>query len=170
MHRSILAAAALVAMGAAQAQTRTYVTFAGKNDDLPKLGLPGVTVDVFGPRIEESAAVREEIGRELTQTVHTRAVAPGEAGDYALAVTLSTALSGLPSGTVPFEAVLRSTEGKTLWRVEGRTELDKAGAGAEALTSIGRNVVAALVHDGWLAPRYDPDDPPPAAPTIRRDD
>jgi len=85
-------------------------------------------------------------------------------------VTLSTALSGLPSGTVPFEAVLRSAEGKTLWRVEGRTELDKAGAGAEALTSIGRNVVAALVHDGWLAPRYDPDDPPPAAPTIRRDD
>jgi len=36
------------------------------------------------------------------------------------------------------------------------------------MTSIGRNVVAALIHDGWVAPRYDPDDPPPPPPTIRR--
>jgi hypothetical protein len=69
---------------------------------------------------------------------------------------------------VPFEAVLRSTEGKTIWRVDGRTEIEKAGVEVEALTSIGRNVVSALIHDGWLAPRYDPEDPPPAPPTIRR--
>jgi hypothetical protein len=168
MNRTLLATAALLAMTAAHAQTRTYVTFAGKNDDLPKLGLPGITVEVFGPRVEESTAVREEISRELTKTVHTRAVVPGETGDYALAVTLATSLAGLQAGTVPFEAVLRSAEGKTLWRVEGRAEVEKTGVAPEAMTSIGRNVVAALIHDGWVAPRYDPDDPPPPPPTIRR--
>jgi hypothetical protein len=168
MHRSFLAAAALVAIGTAHAQTRTYVTFAGKNDVLPKLGLPGITVEVFGPRVEDSAAVLGEIARELATTVHTRPLAKGEAGDYALAVTLQAPVSGVASGTVPFEAVLRSTEGKTIWRVDGRTEIEKAGVEVEALTSIGRNVVSALIHDGWLAPRYDPEDPPPAPPTIRR--
>ena len=168
MHRTALAAVALVAIGTAHAQTRTYVTFAGKNDDLPKLGMPGITVEVFGPRVEESAAVKDEISVELTRTVHTRQVAAGEAGDYALAVTLSTAFSGLESGNVPFEAVLRSAEGKTLWRIEGHTEVEKAGATSDGLTSIGRNVVSALIHDGWVAPKYDPDNPPPAAPTIRR--
>ena len=167
MHRTLLAAAALVVMSAAHAQTRTYVTFAGKNDDLPKLGMPGITVEVFGPRVEESAAVKGEIAAELDRTVHTRKVAAGEAGDYALAVTLATAFSGLDTGNVPFEAVLRSAEGKTLWRIEGHTEVDKAGA-SDGPTSIGRNVVSALIHDGWVAPRYDPDNPPPAPPTIRR--
>jgi hypothetical protein len=168
MHRTLLAAAALVAMTAAHAQTRTYVTFAGKNDDLPKLGMPGITVEVFGPRVEESAAVKDEIALELDRTVHTRKVAAGETGDYALAVTLSTAFSGLDTGNVPFEAVLRSAEGKTLWRIEGHTEVEKAGGATDGLTSIGRNVVSALIHDGWVAPRYDPDNPPPAPPTIRR--
>jgi hypothetical protein len=167
MNRSLLATAALIAMTTAHAQTRTYVTFAGKNDDLPKLGMPGITVEVFGPKVEESVAVREEIALELTKTVHTREVAKGETGDYALAVTLATTLAG-HSGTVPFEAVLRSAEGKTLWRVEGRAEVEQTGVAPEAMTSIGRNVVAALIHDGWVAPRYDPDNPPPPPPTIRR--
>ena len=47
-------------------------------------------------------------------------------------------------------------------------EVEKTGVAPEAMTSIGRNVVAALIHDGWVAPRYDPDDPPPPPPTIRR--
>ena len=167
-HRAFLAAAALVAVGTAHAQTRTYVTFAGKNDDLPKLGLPGITVEVFGPRVGESATVRTEIARVLTDTVHTRPIAAGETGDYALAVTIAAPVSGAGPTTVPFEAVLKTADGRTLWRVAGRTEVEQAGVDAEALASIARNVVSALIHDGWVSPRYNPEDPPPAPPTIRR--
>jgi hypothetical protein len=168
-YRTLLAAFIVLAVSAsANAQPRTYVNFAGKNDDLPKLGLPGITVEVFGPRVEESSAVRTEISRVLTDTVHTRPVAGGEAGDYALAVTLAAVVKGAGATTVPFEAVLKARDGKTLWRVDGRTELGQAGEDTEALVSIARNVVSALVHDGWVAPRYNPEDPPPAPPTIRR--
>ena len=168
MNRFLLAAAVLLALDGVSAQTRTYVSFAGKNDDIPKLGRPGITVEVFGPRVEESAAVRGEIARALEKTVHTRAVPEGEAGDYALAVTLAAPLAPGEACTIPFEASLRS-QGMTIWRVEGRAEVETAAAeGLDPFVSIGRNVVAALVHDGWLSPRYDPDDPPPAAPTIRR--
>ena len=158
----------IAAVTAAHAQTRTYVNFAGKNDDLPKLGLPGITVEVFGPRVEESAAVRTEISKVLTDTIHTRPVSAGEAGDYALAVTLAAPVKGAGPTTVPFEAVLKARDGKTLWRVDGRTEVEQANVEAEALASIARNVVSALVHDGWVAPRYDPENPPPVPPTIRR--
>ena len=168
MHRTVLAAAAILALGAAQAQSRTYVKFAGKNDELPKLGLPGITVEVFGPRVEDSSAVRAEIARALSETVHTCAVLQGEAGDYSLSVTLASALAGLGAGTIPFEAVLTGADGKTLWRVEGHTELEGGGGAAEPLLSIGRTVVSALIHDGWVAPRYDPANPPPTPPTIRR--
>ena len=168
-HPTLLTASIVLAVSAAaHAQPRTYVNFAGKSDDLPKLGLPGITVEVFGPRVEESASVRTEISRVLNDTVHTRPVSTDETGDYALAVTLAAVAKGAGATTIPFEAVLKSRDGKTLWRVDGRTELGQAGEDAEALVSIARNVVSALVHDGWVAPRYNPEDPPPAPPTIRR--
>ena len=168
MSRTLLAAIALTVVTAAQAQSRTYVSFAGRNDELPKLGLPGISVKVFGPRVAESELVRAEIARVLGETVHTRPLAEGDVADYALAVTLATALENLGAGTIPFEAILTSADGKRLWRVEGRTEVDRSDVEPQPLVSIARNVVAALVHDGWVTNRYDPEDPPPAPPTIRR--
>lgn len=167
-HLPLLAAITLLTVSAAHAQTRTFVNFAGKNDELPKLGLPGITVEVFGPRVDESTAVRTEIGKVLTDTIHTRPVAAGEIGDYALAVTLAAPIVGAGPTTVPFEAVLKTRDGQTLWRIDGRTEVEKGGVEPEVMASIARNVVSALIHDGWVQPRYDPDDPPPAPPSIRR--
>ena len=28
-------------------------------------------------------------------------------------------------------------------------------------------LISALIHDGWIQPRYDPDNPPPPPPVIR---
>ena len=36
----------------------------------------------------------------------------------------------------------------------------------DRFAGIGRNVVSALIHDGWVQPRYDSDNPPPQPPRV----
>ena len=72
-----------------------------------------------------------------------------------------------PVVEVPFSAELTGARGERVWRVEGRTEVADEVVGHSAFIGIARNVVAALLHDGWVAQRIDPDDPPPPAPEIR---
>ncbi len=165
----VLAALALAAWGTAAAAApapRTTISLAGRDDSTPKLGLPGVGVTVEAR--SGGAAVAGELRRELARLVHTRALAPGEPGDYTLTVKLEDPDVTTGVTTHRFEAVLAGGAGETLWRVDGRSEISGPPDPA-VFDSIARNVVSALIHDGWVAPRYDPDDPPPPPPTIRND-
>ena len=68
---------------------------------------------------------------------------------------------------IRFVAVLDSSRGERLWRVEGRSEAEARSFDGPVLVDIARNVVSALIHDGWVQPRYDPGNPPPQPPTVR---
>jgi hypothetical protein len=160
-------AVAIALSGAADAEPRIEVTLAGRDDALPKLGRPGITVRVEGTSAGGATVIKDEISRELAQQVHTRPLAKDEAGDYALEVILEEPRLIDTAVTAPFSAVLKSSRGQRLWRIEGRSEVEGQILDAAVFSGIARNVVSALVHDGWLQPRYDPDNPPPQAPRIR---
>ena len=162
-------AAAIVLAGTAQAETQTYVSLAGRDDAIPKLGRPAIALSVDSPDGEDASYLAKELSRELAQQVHTRHLAPGETGDYDLVVTVEPARVDGPMATVPFEAMLKSGRGERLWRIEGRTDVKGAPLDASVFAGIGRNVVSALIHDGWVQPRYDPDDPPPPPPVLRHE-
>lgn len=159
--------AAIVLAAAAQAGTRTYVALAGRDDAIHKLGRPGIRLRVDAGNASDAEVVKRELARELAQQVHTRELAADEPGDYELAITLETPLVDGPTTEVPFEAVLASARGERLWRIEGRSDVEGSLLDAWVFAGIGRNVVSALIHDGWVQPRYDPDNPPPQAPRIR---
>ena len=161
--------AAIVLAGTAQAGTRTYVALAGRDDAIHKLGKPGIRVRVASESASDAAVVTRELGRELALQVHTRELAADEPGDYDLSITVDTPLVEGRTTEVPFEAVLASARGERLWRIEGRADVEGSPLDAWVFVGIGRNVVSALIHDGWVQPRYDPDDPPPQAPTVRID-
>ncbi len=162
----LIAAAAFLASHS-EAATQTYVSLAGRDDAIPKLGRPAIALSVDAPNAKDASFLESELSRELAQQVHTRRLVPGEAGDYDLIVTVAQPRVDGPMATIPFEAVLRSGPSDVLWRIEGRTDLSGAPVDASVFAGIGRNVVSALIHDGWLQPRYDPDNPPPQPPTIR---
>lgn len=161
--------ATLAFSGAAQAGTLTYVALAGRDDAIPKLGRPGIAVKVDASTEPDAAIVRAELSRELARQVHTRRLALDEPGDYDLEVTLEDPSIDGPQVTVPFRAELKSAEGERLWRIEGRSDVDGVPLDDAVLAGIGRNVVSALIHDGWVQQRYDPDDPPPPPPTLRHE-
>jgi hypothetical protein len=169
MKTHALLIAALLA-GSAQAATQTYVSLQGRDDSIPKLGRPGIAVQVEGMTQGEAILVMNELHRELARLVHTRPLDPNEEGDYDLKVMLDVTTEERAVSKIPFTAMLTSPRGDRLWRIEGRAETtDPAGEPAVYL-SIGRNVVSALIHDGWLQPRFDPNDPPPEPPQIRKAD
>lgn len=163
-------AASLVAITAtvgAVAATKTHVSLAGRDEAVPKLGMPGIAVRVEAQRPEEAGTVARELARELARQVHTRPLAAGDAGDYDLDVTVGRSRPDGSVTAIPFDAALRSARGELLWRIEGRSEVENAPVDGSVFVGIGRNVVAALIHDGWVSPRQDPDDPPPQAPSVR---
>jgi len=159
--------AAIALAGGAWAGTRTYVALAGRDDTIPKLGRPGIAVRVDASTPSDAGFITSELTRELAQQVHTRRLAPDESGDYDLEITLEAPRVDGRVATVPFEAVLKSAQGESLWRIEGRSDVEAAPLDASVFEGIGRNVVSALIHDGWVQPRYDPDNPPPQPPRIR---
>jgi len=156
-------AAGALAMGA----TQTSVSLDGPNDAIPKLGLPGIAVRVDAPGADARAYVADELSRELAHQVHTRTLAAGEPGDYDLDVEVQSPRTDGSSTIVPFSAILTSAQGEHLWRIEGHSDVQEAPVEGSVFVGIARNIVSALVHDGWVAQRLDPDDPPPPAPTIR---
>lgn len=160
-------AAAIVGSGGAWAGTRTYVAFAGRDDAIPKLGLPGIAVRVRAQSADNEASVVEELTRELARQVHTRRLATDEPGDYDLEITVDAPKVDGTAATVRFEAVLKSAQGERLWRVEGRSDVEDAPLDTVFFAGISRNVISALIHDGWVQPRFDPDNPPPPPPTVR---
>lgn len=170
MKATILLCVSILVAGNAGAGTKVYVALAGVDDDIPKLGRPSVAITVEAMTQGEAILVSNELQRELGRVVHTRPLDLEEAGDYRLKVNLDLASLDKAVSTVPFTATLASGRGDRLWRIDGRAETTEAPFDPTVMAAIGRNVVSALVHDGWLTPRYDPDDPPPAAPQLRKDD
>lgn len=160
-------AAALVLAGSSFAGTRITVSLAGRDDTLPKLGLPGIEVHVHAFSPDGGAAVRGELARDLAHQVHTRRLDAGESGDYDLEVNVEPQRIDGGTASIPFEAVLVSANREPLWRITGRAEVGGQPVDAAVFAGIGRNVISALIHDGWVIQRYDPDDPPPPAPTLR---
>ena len=159
--------AMLCSIGTASAGARTSVELAGRDDAIPKLGQPGVSVRVAAEAAGASKSVTEELERELARQVHTRKLASGEPGDYELAVSLAAPKPEGAGDTIRFEAALNSARGERLWHIDGRTDLDGAPIDATVFAGISRNVISALIHDGWLQARYDPENPPPQAPKAR---
>lgn len=166
--RALLLAAVLAAD--ARAATQTYVSLNGRDDNVLRLGRPGIAVHVEAATQAEAILVENEIHRELARLVHARPLAAGDGGDYELSVRLDIASGDGALRTIPFAALLASVQGEGLWRIEGRSESTDPAAAPSMYVSIGRNVVSALIHDGWLQPRFDPNDPPPNPPRIRKDD
>jgi hypothetical protein len=162
-----LVGAVILVAGGAQAGTRTYVALAGRDDAIHKLGRPGIRLRVDAESASDAAFVTRELARELAQQVHTRELATDEPGDYDLAITVEPPLVEGATTMVPFEALLASAEGERLWKIEGRSDVEGTLLDASVFAGIGRNVVSALIHDGWVQPRYDPDNPPPQAPRVR---
>ena len=153
--------------GRVTAGARTYVAFAGRDDAVPKLGLPGIAVHVQAPSTGDVASVTEELARELTRQVHTRRLAADEPGNYDPEITVDAPKEDGATTTVRFVAILKSVQGERLWRVEGRSDVEDAPRDAAFFAGISRNVISALIHDGWVQPRYDPDNPPPPPPNVR---
>ena len=162
-------AALIVLARPAAAGTRTYVALAGRDDGLPRLGRPGIRVQVDGSSPTNAAFLTSELARVLAQQVHTRGLETGEPGDYDLEITLEAPRVEDSVTMLPFEARLRSAQGERLWRIEGRSDVVGAPLDASVFAGIGRNVVSALIHDGWVQPRYDPDNPPPQPPSVRNE-
>jgi hypothetical protein len=162
--------ATLIVFGTAPAGTQTYMTLAGRDDSIPKLGRPGIAVQVAAPSPADASLVANELTRDLVRLVHTRPLAAGEAGDYDLEVTIEPSRTDGAASTIPFAAALVSARGERIWRIDGRAETQGPTLEPPVFISIGRNVVSALIHDGWLQPKYDPNDPPPNPPRIRNDD
>jgi len=160
-------AALIILSSAPQAGTRTYVALAGRDDQLPKLGLPGVAVRVDAGNAGDAKVVGGELARELAAQVHARRLDRDEPGDYDLTITVAEPRLEGSFATVPFEAVLASARGDRLWRIEGRADVEGVPLDASVYVGIGRNVISALIHDGWLQARYDPDDPPPQPPHLK---
>jgi hypothetical protein len=159
---------AIVLANAVSAGTRIYVSLAGRDDAIPKLGMPGISVRVAAASNVDAAVLEREIGRRFDRQVYTRRLAADEAGDYDLDVRLDVPAVDGPEVTVPFDAVLVSAQGDRLWRIEGRAEVEGVPLDDAVVIGIGRNVVSALIHDGWVQQRIDPDDPPPPPPRVRR--
>ena len=163
-------AATLLAGEAVRGAETTTVSLAGRDDAIPKLGMPGIALHVQAESANGAAMVEAELARELARQVHTRRLAADEAGDYDLEVKLDTPRISGSTFTIQFDVFLKAGGGERLWHVEGRSEGEGELQDSSVYADIGRNVVAALIHDGWVQPRYDPNDPPPQPPRVRSPD
>ena len=162
---SILVAASV---SAAAGSVRTTVDLQGDPGPAHRLAMPGVAVKVEGLPARDAGVLAAEVEREMRTLAYTRQLASGETGDYDLAVRAGTRVTAGSLITIPFEIVLSAAAGSVLWRTNGRTEIDAAPVDDQALLSIARNVVSALMHDGWIQQRIDPHNLPPPPPPVRR--
>lgn len=167
--RIALLGCAAACITGAWAAGKTYVTLVEQAPDPRPQGRPGIAVVVDGPEAEACARVREQLVRDLGKLVHTRALSDTDVADYDLTLRIETPRTDPALKSVAFQASLSEPRGRRLWLVDGRTEWEGPSSAPEFAQGISRNVVAALMRDGWLQQRYDANDPPPAAPTIRND-
>ena len=155
----------LLLAGTASAQTTT-VALRTQDAALPKLGLPSLRVQVEGTGPVALDTFHAWMTSDVLRLSHVKDGAGDPSPDYTLVVRF---LEDAPdSGSVAFEASLITHDGTTAWVADGRTTADGASRDAATWRTIGRNVFSALCRDGWLQPKYDPDNPPPATPVVER--
>lgn len=158
------AAFLLAAAVPAGAGVRTTVTLQGQDPAAPKLGLPSVAVSVTGPDAVLVDSLRSFLAGDALHRTHSRLPGEGERPDYTIDVVLEPATAA----GIGFRVSLTTWDDRVAWRSVGTALPDGPHLDHETTVSIGRNILSALIHDGWLQARYDPDDPPPAAPRIDR--
>jgi hypothetical protein len=125
-HRLTRGATLAVALSAATwagAANRTTVTLVGRDDSVPKLGMPGIALLIVSPDPASAAAVRATLDRGLAKLVYTRPLRDGEPGDYALTIRLDPKQTGRESASLPFHAELTLADGRRVWSIDGQTDL-----------------------------------------------
>ncbi len=152
----------------AAAGVKTYVTHAGPGEPLLRLGLPVLDVRVTADFAADTAPLEAKLEQDLGRLVYSRPVQDHEPSDFVLTVTLHKPQVEVPLTQVAFEASLTAVDGTVPWRITGRSEVEDAPLDEDVLEAIARSVLSALLYDQWVQPRYDPEDPPPQAPVVRR--
>lgn len=158
------AVAAVVFALAARAGVTTTVALKGHDPDARKYALPSIEVRVDGPDAERAQVVATALARDLASLAHTRVPGRGEIATYAIAIDLLPA----EDAAQRFGARLVASDGAVVWSVEGVTRSDAGPVDGDGLRSLARNLYSALVRDGWLQAKYDPNDPPPPPPVLER--
>jgi hypothetical protein len=154
--------AAVTFVVAAQAQITTTVSLTSQDTNAAKFALPSIEVRVDGPDAGRSHALAAALSHDLVARTHARAPEGAEAATYVLAASLPAR-----EGTLQrFDARLIALDGKVVWSVEGSTSGEAAPGAEVALLDIARNLRSALVRDGWVEAKYDPNDPPPPPPVV----
>ena len=161
-----LGTVAALAFTAASAGMSTTVSLRSQDPSLPKLGLPSVRVVFQGHGPAALDTLKEGLAADVLRLSQVRDVDREESPDYLIVVRfLETEAPSLSD--VLFEATLLTHDGRVAWIADGRT-VREGEADPAAWRTIGRNVLSALFRDGWLEPKYDPNDPPPETPIVRR--
>lgn len=156
------------ALGATLATAGMTTTVALRSQDaaLPKLGLPSLRVEIQGTGPVAGDTLRGWMAADALALSHVKSGGEDPSPDYTLVVRFLD--DAVDSQDVAFEATLLTHDGTAAWIADGRTTPDGPARDPEVWRTIGRNVLSALFRDGWLQPKYDPNDPPPAAPVIER--
>lgn len=162
--------AALLLLGAAisraESPPKTFVSLSGSADEHPRLGNPILRVEV----VSDSPAIAEGLSGALVADLSTLVHARPETGDANFDYRLVVRLVPRPTGGAPepfrFEASLEDPDRGVVWQTEGSAEVGGEEEVTRVLSRISRNLVSALVHDRWVMPKDDPNDPPPAAPNV----
>ncbi len=166
VRRALRTAVVLLAWGAAGAAVRTRIDLAGTDERAVRPGNPVLRVAVrASDAAVDAGALEGALSEDLPKLAWMRLSRRDEPADLDLDVDLGAPEPAGPA--IPFSARLVDRSGRTVWSVTGRTETDGAPIDSAALRSLGRNLVAALAHDGWLQYRDDPANPPPRPPVIR---
>ena len=155
---------AALAFTAASAGMTTTVALRSQDASLPKLGLPSVRVVFQGPGPVALDVLRDGLAADVLRLSHVRDVDRWASPDYFVVVRFVDEQAPVP-GDVRFEASLLTHDGRVAWIADGRT-VSEGSVEPTAWRTIGRNVLSALIRDGWLEAKYDPNDPPPAAPIV----
>jgi hypothetical protein len=158
--------ASALAATVASAGMTTTVALRSQDAALPKLGLPSLRVEIQGTGPVASDTLRGWMAADVLRLTHVRDGEADPSPDYTLVVRFLD--DAVDSQDVPFEATLLTHDGVAAWIADGRTTPDGPAHDAAAWRTVGRNVLSALIRDGWLQAKYDPDNPPPAAPVIQR--
>lgn len=152
---------------AQQTPARTFVTLMGHADDLPRLGNPAIHVEVLSAAGDLAESLARALTVDLDSLAHSRPDRGEAPYDYRLEVRVDPPPAAASADPLRFTATMEHPARGIVWRTEGRTELSGRPVDTEVIAAISRNLVSALVHDRWIAPKLDPDDPPPAAPFVR---
>jgi len=163
---AILSALAVLSTAQADDPRKTYVSLSGSADDHPRLGNPAIRVEVLSTAPGVAAGLSRALVADLGTLVHARPETGDIPFDYRLEVRVVLPPREVAGEAVRFDAILDHPERGIVWRTEGRTEIGSGPIDDAALVDISRNLVAALVHDRWVARKDNPDDPPPAAPNV----